>query len=151
MTKNQTSQAPVSNAVCWVVFVLFFLPLNATQALPPPDHQAYRPAAKQLSDCTLCDLFGTFKKQQEEEEKKANEEIENRFIAEPTIPPQAVQEAFELSPFYQQWVSIEGYSVLSLENVNPYALKEAAWIIRQMMRHRPNIGREMTKKRAGFP
>ena len=60
-------------------------------------------------------------------------------IPEPVPPPSAVREAFDLSPFYQQWIDVEGLPVLGSEKVNPYALKEAAWLIWQMIGHRPDV------------
>ena len=60
-------------------------------------------------------------------------------IPEPVPPPFAVREAFELDPFYQQWIDVEGLPVVASAKVNPYALKEAAWQIRQMIGHRPDV------------
>ena len=60
-------------------------------------------------------------------------------IPEPVPPPFAVREAFELDPFYQQWIDVEGLPVVASEKVNPYAVKEAAWLIRQMIGHRPAV------------
>ncbi len=60
-------------------------------------------------------------------------------IPEPVPPPFAVREAFELDPFYQQWIDVEGFPVLASEKVSPYAVKEAAWQIRQMIGHRPDV------------
>ena len=60
-------------------------------------------------------------------------------IPEPVPPPFAVREAFELDPFYQQWIDVEGLPVVASAKVNPYAVKEAAWQIRQMIGHRPDV------------
>lgn len=60
-------------------------------------------------------------------------------IPEPAPPPRAVRDAFDLDPFYQQWIDVEGFPVIASEKVNSYAVKEAAWIIRKMIGHRPDI------------
>ena len=60
-------------------------------------------------------------------------------IPEPVLPPSTVREAFELDPFYQQWIDVRGLPVVASAKVNPYALKEAAWQIRQMIGHRPDV------------
>ena len=50
-------------------------------------------------------------------------------IPDPVPPPRSVRDAFELDPFYQQWIDVGGFPVVASEKVNPYALKEAAWQI----------------------
>ena len=60
-------------------------------------------------------------------------------IPEPVPPPLAVREAFELDPFYQQWIDVEGLPVVASAQVNPYALKEAAWLLHRMIGHRPDV------------
>ena len=71
-------------------------------------------------------------------------------IPEPVPPPFAVREAFELDPFYQQWIDVEGLPVVASEKVNPYAVKEAAWLIRQMIGHRPAVLRAMANNNVRF-
>ena len=71
-------------------------------------------------------------------------------ISEPVPPPSTIREAFELSLFYQQWVDVEGFPVLASEKVNPYALKEAVWLIWQMIGHRPEILHTFVQKRVRF-
>ena len=71
-------------------------------------------------------------------------------ISEPVPPPSTIREAFELSLFYQQWVDVEGLPVVASEKVNPYALKEAAWLIWQMIGHRPEILHVLVQKRVRF-
>lgn len=60
-------------------------------------------------------------------------------IPEPSPPPDFVRKGYNLDPFYQQWIDVEGLPVLASANVSPYALKEAAWLIRQMLEHRQDI------------
>ena len=71
-------------------------------------------------------------------------------IPEPIPPPFAVREAFELDPFYQQWIDVEGFPVLASEKVSPYAVKEAAWLIRQMIGHRPEVLHILAQKQVRF-
>ena len=71
-------------------------------------------------------------------------------IPEPIPPPLAVRQAFELDPFYQQWVDVKGFPVVASEKVNPYALKEAAWLIWQMIGHRPDVLQAFVQKRLRF-
>ena len=61
------------------------------------------------------------------------------YISDPVPPSLTVRDAFKLDPFYQQWIDVEGLPVLGSEKVNPYALKEAAWLIWQMIGHRPDV------------
>ena len=60
-------------------------------------------------------------------------------IPEPVPPPPTVRDAFDLDPFYQQWIDVGGLPVLASAKVNPYAVKEAAWLIWQMIGHRPDV------------
>ena len=60
-------------------------------------------------------------------------------IPEPVPPPKEVRDFFELSSFYQQWVNVGGFPVIASARVNPYAVKEAAWVIWQMIGHRRDI------------
>ena len=62
-------------------------------------------------------------------------------------PSLTVRKHFRLAPFYRQWVDVEGLPVVASEKVNPYALKEAAWLIRRMIGHRPEVLRAMVKNR----
>ena len=62
-------------------------------------------------------------------------------IPTPVPPPRSVRDAFELDPFYQQWIDVGGFPVVASEKVN--ALKEAAWQIwqyRGLIRWRVLIG-----------
>ena len=71
-------------------------------------------------------------------------------IPEPVPPPAAVRDFFELDPFYQQWINVGGFPVLASEKVNPYALKEAAWLIWHMTRHRPDLLQVLAQNRVRF-
>ena len=71
-------------------------------------------------------------------------------IPEPVPPPQAVRDFFELDPFYQQWISVEGFPVVASEQVNPYALKEMAWLIWKVIGHRPDVLEALVKNSVRF-
>ncbi len=71
-------------------------------------------------------------------------------IPEPTPPPQAVRDFFQLDPYYQQWINVRGFPVLASAEVSPYAVKEAAWTIGHMVGHRPDILKVMAQNKARF-
>ena len=84
-----------------------------------------------------------------EEAAESSEDVTEDFlIPEPSQPPRTVRENFELTSFYQQWIDVDGYPVVASENVNPYAVKEAAWLIRQLMGHRPDVLQAMVQNKA---
>ena len=85
---------------------------------------------------------------QEEEESDSSEDVTEDFLIRE--PSQAVRETFGLTPFYQQWIDVEGYPVVASENVNPYAVKEAAWLIRQLIGHRPDVLQAMVQNETSF-
>ena len=60
-------------------------------------------------------------------------------IPEPVPPPAAVRNTFGLDPFYQQWIDVGGVPVLASAETNPYAVKEAAYLIKQMIGHRQDV------------
>lgn len=63
------------------------------------------------------------------------------------ISPELRKE-FKLAPFYQQVILLDGFPVLASKNVSPVALQEAAWIVKSMLRKRPDILRQLGKSRA---
>ena len=71
-------------------------------------------------------------------------------IREPMPPPTAVRETFDLDPFYVQWIDVEGLPVAASAKVNPYAVKEAAWLIRQMIGHRQDVLQALAKNNVRF-
>ena len=71
-------------------------------------------------------------------------------IPEPVPLPFNVRQAFELDPLYQQWIDVEGLPIVASEEVNPYALKEAAWLIWQMIGHRPDVLQALVQNRIHF-
>ena len=82
------------------------------------------------------------------EAAEISEEVtENFLIPEPSLPSSTVRRKFGLTSFYQQWVDVEGFPVVASEKANPYAVKEAAWIIRHMMSHRPDVLQAMVQNK----
>ena len=71
-------------------------------------------------------------------------------IPEPVPPPAAVRKTFNLDPFYEQWIDVEGLPVVASSKVNPYAVKEAVWLIRQMIGHRQDILQALAKNNVRF-
>ena len=71
-------------------------------------------------------------------------------ISEPIPPPAAVRKAFNLDPFYEQWIDVEGLPVVASSKVDPYALKEAVWLIQQMIGHRQDILQALAENNVRF-
>ena len=69
-------------------------------------------------------------------------------IPEPMPPPKEVRDFFDLDPYYQQWINVRGFPVLTSAEVSPYAVKEAAWQIWHMVGHRPDILKVMAQNKA---
>ena len=72
-------------------------------------------------------------------------------IPDPIPPPAVVRDFFGLDPFYEQWINVRGLPVIASARVNPYALKEAAWLILKMIGHRPDVLRALVEKRSRIP
>lgn len=62
------------------------------------------------------------------------------------IPPE-LRAAFDLSPHYQQVVMVDAFPVVGSPQVSAAALQEAAWIVRQMTEHRPEIRQALADAR----
>lgn len=60
---------------------------------------------------------------------------------EVTAPPAELK----LDPVYKKYVSVDGYPVIASEKVNDFALKEAAYLIRMMLKNRPDVREAMIK------
>ncbi|MXZ01795.1 hypothetical protein F4Y93_14560 [Candidatus Poribacteria bacterium] len=71
-------------------------------------------------------------------------------IPEPVPPPAAVREAFDLDPFYQQWIDVKGFPVLASAKVSPYAVKEAAYLIHKMIGQRLDILQTFAQNKERF-
>ena len=75
---------------------------------------------------------------------------QNINISAPVAPPMQVRTTFDLDPFYEQWIDVGGLPVVASAKVNPYALKEAAWLIWQMVGHRPEVLRALAENNVRF-
>ena len=75
---------------------------------------------------------------------------ETNIIAEPTRVPKTVRDTFNLDPFYQQWIDVGGLPVVASAKVNSYAIREAAWLITQMIGHRTDVLRALAQNRVRF-
>ncbi len=61
------------------------------------------------------------------------------LVPQPTPVPPALRAEFKLDAFYQKFVSAHGLPVVGSSNVTDFALREAAWIVEQMLTSRPEI------------
>ena len=80
---------------------------------------------------------------------KANS-VSGGNIPEPAPLPAVVRDYFQLDPFYQQWIDVGGFPVIASAKVNPYALKEAAWLIDKMIGHRQDLLQALIKNKVRF-
>ncbi|GAA4436435.1 hypothetical protein [Bremerella cremea] len=64
--------------------------------------------------------------------------------ADELYPIQPVPADWNQSQFYAKYVDANGYAVLASATVNDYALKEAAYLIDQLLANRPDLKRTMT-------
>ena len=71
-------------------------------------------------------------------------------ILEPVPPPAAVRKTFDLDPFYEQWINVNGLPIVASAKVDPYAVKEAAWLIRQMIGHRRDVLQALAQNNVRF-
>jgi len=58
--------------------------------------------------------------------------------------PEAIRREFQLAPFYQKQVDAGGLPVVGSTNVSDFAMREAAWIVRQMLPDRADLLRAMS-------
>ena len=65
-------------------------------------------------------------------------------------PPKKVRDFFDLDSFYQQWISVAGYPVLASAKVSSYAVKEAAWLLWQIIGHRRDLLQIIAQNRIRF-
>ncbi len=62
--------------------------------------------------------------------------------------PDALRESLNLAPFYRKHLDLETYAILGSERVSDAAMLEAAWILRRMLAHRPEILRTLASQGA---
>lgn len=64
--------------------------------------------------------------------------------AEVTPPPPREIARLKLDPFYQKYLSANGFPIVSSEKVSDYAHHEVAWLIDRMLGERPDLLRAIT-------
>jgi hypothetical protein len=70
------------------------------------------------------------------------------FVTSPIGPPPAGEvERLELSSFYQKYLSYKGFPIVASQKVSDYALREAAYLIDQMLGEREDILDAMTENK----
>ncbi len=75
---------------------------------------------------------------------------------EATVTSEVIVQGFRFDPpsktgvpaFYTQSISAEGFPIVASRNVNPYALKEAAYLVNMMLAKRPDVRAAMIKSGA---
>ncbi len=66
------------------------------------------------------------------------------LVAQPVrAVPEQIRQAFQLDPFYQKCLLVDGFPVIGSDRVSDAAIREAAWIVRQMLGNRDDILRAM--------
>jgi cyclophilin family peptidyl-prolyl cis-trans isomerase len=60
--------------------------------------------------------------------------------------PTAIRTKLKLTPFYHKYLNVRGLPIVASSKVSDYALREAAWILRNMMSSRNDILQAMGKK-----
>ena len=58
-----------------------------------------------------------------------------------SVPPADLK----VDAFYQKYTSVDGYPIIASGKVDAYALKEAAYLVRMMLAHRPDLRKAMVK------
>lgn len=64
-----------------------------------------------------------------------------------TGPDAELRESFDLPPFYQKVLRVEGFPIVSSGKVPDAALEEAAQVVRSMLAKRPDILRQLAKNK----
>ncbi|MDC0268230.1 hypothetical protein OAK97_02880 [bacterium] len=64
-------------------------------------------------------------------------------LAEEPYPVETPPTGMQIPSFYSKYVNANGYPVLASARVDDYALKEAAYLIDQMLAHRPDVKEAM--------
>lgn len=67
-----------------------------------------------------------------------------------TPPTQQAINKLNLDPFYKKHLDLDGFSIVSSEKVNDYALIEAAYIIKRVLQNRPEILEKLAEKKVRF-
>src|SRR5687767_1883432 len=65
-------------------------------------------------------------------------------------PSEGVVKTFQLSPFYKKHLLVNGLPIVASEKVSDFALEEAAFLIRKMTGHRPELLPAMASNKVRF-
>lgn len=82
--------------------------------------------------------------------------VDRKDKTERTVTSEVAHQGFRYDPpskdgvpaFYTQRVKVGGFPIVASKNVNPYALKEAAYILKMMLSQRPDVRKAMVKSGA---
>jgi len=82
--------------------------------------------------------------------------VDRKDKSEHTVTSEVTYQGFRYDPpskdgvpaFYSQRVEVGGFPIVASKNVNPYALKEAAYIVKMMLAKRPDVLEAMVKSGA---
>lgn len=64
--------------------------------------------------------------------------------------PEAVRTEFKLDGFYQKYQDVGGLPIVGSTNVSNAAIEEAAWIVKKLLGHRPDILKAMAENKTRF-
>lgn len=67
-----------------------------------------------------------------------------------TAPTQQMVDDLNLDPFYKKSLDLDGFTIVSSEKVNDYALKETAFLIKKMLQHRPDVLQKLAENKVRF-
>ncbi|MFT6082604.1 MAG: hypothetical protein ACJAQZ_004684, partial [Planctomycetota bacterium] len=65
-------------------------------------------------------------------------------------PPKNEVERLQLAPFYQQYLSADGFPIVASAKVSPHALYEARYLIDKMLDGRDDIRQRLTDNKVRF-
>ncbi len=68
-------------------------------------------------------------------------------LPEPSPIPATLRSDFNLDPFYQQAVVLEGFPIVASQRVSTHALREATWIVQHMLVGRSDLLHAMASNR----
>ncbi|MBL68891.1 MAG: hypothetical protein CMO74_10660 [Verrucomicrobiales bacterium] len=71
-------------------------------------------------------------------------------LAKVSPPPPKLVKAWKLDPFYTKHLSVNGFPIIASKNVSDHALREAAYLIRNMLGQRKDLLRALVKNKVRF-
>ena len=67
-----------------------------------------------------------------------------------TAVPKKTAENLKLDKFYKKHIDLNGFSIVSSEKVNDYALLEAAYLVKNILQNRPGILKKLAENKIRF-